>query len=226
MAIKIAAMSDLHGHTGFDIPPCDLLLIAGDICPDRVGSLWTRHNPENCLFWFNNNIVPWLDPMVKEGKVGNVLFTWGNHDWTDRLKSDEIATFREHLPPKWNLLVDEVEEVGVNVWGTPWSNEFYGWAWMKEPKDLKPIYDSIPTGIDIIMSHQPPKGYGGKCPDGFDAGSIELVETIRRIKPKAVVCGHIHGAHGTYNLDETTVYNVSVVNEKYEIAYPVTEFLL
>lgn len=223
--MKIAAISDLHGHFGFDLPECDLLLIAGDICPDRVGRFWIRHEPELCVSWMNRNLIPWLAPQVYDKKIKRVLMTWGNHDWT------ETIPLPLELPENIELVVDGLVDVdGIKVWCSPWSNEFCGWAWMKDPKDLVKVYAEIPPDVDIIMSHQPPFYYGDLAPrhdgPGEHVGSYELLETIDRVQPKAVVCGHIHFGHGVYNYKDTTIYNVAVVDERYELVNKATEFIL
>jgi Icc-related predicted phosphoesterase len=54
----------------------------------------------------------------------------------------------------------------------------------------------------------------------------ELLDTIGRVKPKLVICGHIHGGYGVYNLGDTLVYNVAHVNEAYQPVNPVVEIEL
>ena len=55
-------------------------------------------------------------------------------------------------------------------------------------------------------------------------GSLDLTDEIARKRPRFVFCGHIHtGDHVPVVLDHgessTTVYNVSRLDEDYEIAY-------
>jgi len=54
-----------------------------------------------------------------------------------------------------------------------------------------PYFDQIPEGVDILVCHGPAKGF---C-DG-DRGCDSLIEHIWRVKPRLVVSGHIHSAHG------------------------------
>lgn len=59
---------------------------------------------------------------------------------------------------------------------------------MKTPN---PYYSQIPKGIDILVAHGPAKGFvDGKL------GCTMLLEAVRQVKPKLVVSGHIHEAHG------------------------------
>jgi Icc-related predicted phosphoesterase len=42
-----------------------------------------------------------------------------------------------------------------------------------------------------------------------------MTETIRRVQPRLMVCGHIHPAYGRYQLGETEIINASLVDNQY-----------
>jgi len=110
----------------------------------------------------------------------------------------------------------------ISVWATPWSNTFMQWAFMKEPGDLEPVYAGIPRGTDILVSHQPPYGYGDRAFDldsgqERNVGSRELLAAIERVRPKIVICGHVHDGHGRYEHQGIPIHNVSVVDERYRL---------
>lgn len=51
-------------------------------------------------------------------------------------------------------------------------------------------------------------------------GSSELATVIFDRKPRYAFCGHIHtGGHECFTIGETKCYNVSRLNENYEIAF-------
>ncbi|OFV93784.1 MAG: hypothetical protein A3G76_03750 [Acidobacteria bacterium RIFCSPLOWO2_12_FULL_65_11] len=224
--MRIVALSDQHGHLP-DIPPCDLLIIAGDVCPDRFGPFWAMHAPEQQRSWFDRHVRPWLAEVPATHK----LLTWGNHDWCG-----QACSFHGDRPAKTStglqILVDEettvaVRDESISVWATPWSNQFMKWAFMKAPKALEAVYAGIPAGVDILVSHQPPYGIGDRA---FDLGtgrvehlgSRELLAAIARVRPRLVVCGHIHDGHGHVNYEGIPVYNVSLVDERYRVVHQPT----
>jgi Icc-related predicted phosphoesterase len=50
-----------------------------------------------------------------------------------------------------------------------------------------------------------------------------LVAAIRKKRPRFVFCGHIHtGQHGGVDFGTSRIYNVSRLDERYEIAYEPT----
>ena len=47
----------------------------------------------------------------------------------------------------------------------------------------------------VLVSHSPPRGHVDEI-GGRHLGSYTLLETIERVSPRLVVCGHIHGCWG------------------------------
>ena len=98
---------------------------------------------------------------------------------------------------------------------------------MKPREDLARLYAAIPNGVDILVTHQPPLGYGDRrdprnSKTRESLGNLDLLRTIQRVRPRLVICGHIHGGYGRFECQGTTIYNVSVVNDDYELARPPT----
>jgi hypothetical protein len=225
--MRIVALSDQHGHLPA-IPPCDLLIVAGDICPDRFGPAIAMHAPERQQAWFDVTARPWLVAAPATHKV----LTWGNHDWCGQL-----CNFTEDSPAvasagNLQILVDEGTNLPgdhhpISIWATPWSNQFMRWAFMKPPEELARIDAGIPAGIDILVSHQPPYGYGDLCAN-YNTGRIEhfgsreLLAAIERVRPKLVFCGHMHEGFGRYEHEGIPIYNVSVVDDRYRLVHEPT----
>ena len=221
--MRIVALSDQHGHLPV-VPACDLLLVGGDVCPDRIGSFDADQNPAQQKTWFDEKARPWLAAAPAAHRV----LTWGNHDWCGEA-FDFGADGPARAPAnRLQIVVDQLTSVPngssrpVSIWASPWSNAFMTWAFMKTPGDLADLYATIPEGIDILMSHQPPFGHGDLFEDVVSArhehpGSHELLATIDRVRPRLVICGHFHAGFGCFRRGNTLIYNVAVVNDEYQL---------
>jgi len=219
--MRIVALSDQHGYMP-EVPPCDLLLIAGDICPDRIRDAVAMYQPDAQAAWFDRMIRPWVATAPARHRV----VTWGNHDWcgqacdfTRDAPEHAASTALQIVVDRQTTIALEAGGACVSIWATPWSTAFMDWAFMKTPQELAETYARIPEGIDILMSHQPPFGYGDRVTElsghSVHIGSRELLAAIERVRPRLVVCGHIHGGHGRYEHEGIPIHNVSVVDERY-----------
>ena len=123
IAMKIVAIADLHGVLP-TIPACDLLLIAGDICPV------TNHGVEFQADWLNTVFRSWLRSLTH---VHHIVGIAGNHDFVFERMPELVP---RDLP--WTYLQDELAEVaGLRIWGTPWQPWFFDWAFNGRPEELK-----------------------------------------------------------------------------------------
>lgn len=195
---SIVASSDLHGYLP-KLPPCDLLLLGGDLCPDGTPQLQAE--------WLDSTFRSWL----KSQPAKHIVAVAGNHDFVFQERPDLIPK----LP--WVYLQDSGTEVlGLKIWGTPWQPVFFDWAFNQTEPELAEKWKLIPADTDILLLHGPPHGLGDRTKRGNHTGSPSLVTRIEEVQPKLVICGHIHEARGEYQLGPSCVVNVSQLDLRYE----------
>ncbi len=205
--MKIVAISDLHGNLP-EIPSCDLLLLAGDLCP--LGD----HSLANQSKWLDSDFRDWLCQQPAKEIIGVA----GNHDLVFEQRPDLVP---DDLP--WTYLQDaETRWEGFKIWGTPWQLWWFGWAFNKQLEEIAEKWALIPPSTDILVCHGPPRGYGDEANHGetkVPSGCPYLLERIKAIKPRLVVFGHIHEGRGEWKLGTTRLANVSLVNQHYKVVH-------
>ena len=223
--MKICAISDMHGILDFDIKPCDILCICGDILPLNIQSLH-----QSSIDWLIDTFIPWCEKQPCD----KVFFIAGNHDWLFMKHPDEIdEIFKDNN--KITYLLDKdaeyTKETGesyenIRIYGTPWCHQFYNWAFMTSDTELEKIYNKIPYKVDILLTHDCPYGTSDiilqdvPWKTGDHIGCHPLGDAVDEKKPKIHFCGHLHSCtHEPQQRGETIVTNVSVVNESYNRVY-------
>jgi hypothetical protein len=198
--MKIIATSDLHGFLPV-IPTCDLLIIAGDVCP-----VW-NHRLSFQRKWLDTKFRAWLEDVPARHIVG----VWGNHDLIAQQRPPHVPD----LP--WTVLTDELHEFdGLRIYGLPWQLRFFDWAFCLYAPELAEKYDAIPE-CDVIVSHGPPYGFGDfVARDSERVGCRAFNTAIERSGARLAVYGHIHGNNGQWPLGSATLANVALVNEAYQ----------
>jgi Icc-related predicted phosphoesterase len=213
--MRVAAISDLHGHLP-EIPPCDLLLLAGDLCPTA------NHSPPFQAEWLDTTFRPWLDGLTH---VRHIVGIAGNHDFVFQELPEQVPT---NL--RWTYLLDSETNVeGLRVWGTPWQPVFFNWAFNLGPEELAQKWALIPEGTDILVVHGPPAGWGDfatRRDGGEHVGCPHLAQRIVELSPRLVVFGHIHEGHGQWQQGRTTLANVSHLTRSHEPIHAATVFEL
>lgn len=197
MQKKIVAISDLHGNLP-EIPACDILLIAGDMCP--VSRRFDKSIITLQKEWLDGPFRKWIENIDAE-----IFACAGNHDFIFEKRLEEVPKF------SWNYLQDQlVEYEGLKIYGTPWQKRFHDWAFNLDEIELEKKWEQIPEGVDVVITHSPPKFFGDVGSSGEHLGSPSLLKRLVEIKPKLSVFGHIHEGRGVYSHNDITLANVAV----------------
>ena len=230
--LKASFISDLHGNLPdpsiFD--PGDVLGIVGDVVP-----LEHQRDLVASIAWFCHKFVPWTDKLPFK----KVILIFGNHDFfaeeigPKHFNSGSELT-RMLLPGsikgehKIEILCDNSYKYGgFTFYGTSWCPDLVNWAFYKDSDGLKKMFDKIPQGTDVLLTHCPPRlgNAGVVLQNGWNFlnnyGCQELAEALIGKNVKYHFYGHVHsGDHHLENVNGTMMANVSMLDENYKMNYP------
>jgi Icc-related predicted phosphoesterase len=171
------------GHHALRVPEADVLVHAGD---------FTRHGARHEALEF----LSWLEAQPALHK----LLVAGNHD---RCSEAEPEWFARETAARGIVLLDDSEITieGVRFWGSPVTPRFRNMAYNRERgTEIRRHWEKIPTGIDVLITHGPPRGIGDRMFLGAHVGCDDLRERVGELRPAVHIFGHIHEAFGEHAL--------------------------
>jgi predicted phosphodiesterase len=190
--MRIVAVADTHTFEADlgEIPEGDVFVHAGDLL--RGGTL-EELGP----------VAEWLRRLPHRHKV----VVAGNHDGcfaTDRDAACARLGDAIYLEDSGTTLD------GVRFWGSPWQPEYNDWAFnLPRGRALAEKWALIPEGLDVLITHGPPLGFGDAGPTAGRAGCADLLERVRRVRPRVHLFGHIHQDGGIWRDGATCFLNVT-----------------
>lgn len=95
----------------------------------------------------------------------------------------------------------------------------------RQIKEIQPHWAAIPK-CTVLITHCPPYQILDYAPACGSVGCNLLFQKVMEIKPKAHIFGHIHFSRGQKEFNDTKFYNVSICDENYKVAGPITEILI
>ena len=192
--MRILHLSDTHGHHRAltDLPLADIIVHSGD-----VGFAGTESEFTDFVDWFANLDYP------------HKVLVGGNHD--SYMEEEDLDQIQKLLPNNCHYLFHSgVTIEGLKFWGVP----------LYISENISGVYfdliKKIPSGTDVLVTHQPPYGILDKSgPINF--GCNDLLDVVSTIRPKYHLFGHIHDAYGIEKTEHTTFANASIADENYEL---------
>ena len=205
--MKILVISDTHGqHQHLDLTKyeADVLVHAGD---------WTRGHDIGLLE--TEQFMKWLSEQPFKHKICIA----GNHETS-------VEDYNSDIPIPDNVIFLKDSEViidGIKFYGSPYSNEFCGWAFMEEEVGLSKIWAKIPEDTNVLITHGPAYGVLDLVKNSYGrdphVGSKSLTYRKQTIQDalQLHICGHIHEAYGIVKGKAFTTVNAAVLNEHYQL---------
>jgi len=212
--MKTWLISDTHVQHWHLTPPkdCEFVIHSGDESNAHI----PYQNERECrdfIHWFSQLDIP------------HKIMIAGNHS----------AALEKRLVTKqelWDLGIHYLEHgylelEGKKFFGSPHTPSFGNWYFMKSRETIGRKWEDLEEGIDVLITHGPPKGILDITTDRYGVtehvGDNALYKAVQKVKPRFHVFGHIHNGRGHDNDinsgifspggSATTYINASVVED-------------
>ncbi len=128
----------------------------------------------------------------------------GNGESDEELRAACRGWETAHVLHGDGVTIDGVEFFGIGA-GIP-ITPFGSWSFDVSEQEAQGMLEPCPRNA-VFVSHSPPYGHVDEAGGGH-LGSQAVLETIERVSPRLVVCGHIHGCWGQRStLGSTPILN-------------------
>ena len=200
-SLRIALLSDTHElHREVEVPPCDLLVHAGDFT----------------MFSRSAAAVEDFDEWLGELPCRHRVVVPGNHD--SCLEPNRAAVVR--LQNAQVLINEAIIIEGLRIWGSPATPLLNGAFALPGLRARQELYASIPADTDVLVTHGPPLRILDRSPGSPEhQGCPALLDAVERTQPLIHCFGHVHGAYGMRQSDSTTFVNAALLGPDGDIAH-------
>ncbi|PXF40841.1 Metallophosphoesterase domain-containing protein 1 [Gracilariopsis chorda] len=182
--VRLVIVSDTHRRFRRSLPFGDIVIHCGD------------------SEWGVSELEAWASNLPHQHKV----VIPGNMDY--RLKGQTKGfTNVTYLQDK------EIEIKGLKIYGSPWTPKFVGEFQLEDEKHAHAVWNRMPTDVDVLITHGPPKGILDVTSRGMSVGDSALLEKVRTVRPRVHCFGHVHESYGTLNDEHTLFCNAAVFND-------------
>ena len=180
LGLRVVCLSDTHGqHAQLIVPDGDILVHAGD---------FTLMGDEDDA----NSFGAWFGALPHKHKI----LVHGNHEanapWAKQTRS---------LVPSATFLQGSSIDLAHPLAADRPPVVVHGTSWFWPMKSRNPHYEAVTAPCDVLVCHSP---CAGRVDGGVGCG--ELLRLARRLRPRLVVSGHIHTAHGVVERDGGIVF--------------------
>lgn len=192
--MKIVAISDNHGNLNKHLPKGDILIIGGDLEPG--GSALDQAN------WLDTTFRKWINKIRPHYK--HIILYGGNHSFAlesyhyNFKDNEKIVSIIDSLPVEV-MILGELHIEGIHFCVNSYCMQIGRWPFGWTEDDYA-RWSEKTNKCDILLCHGPPYGmldgvsrWSGEIEH---TGSRELASWIMRVRPRLVICNHIHEQYG------------------------------
>jgi Icc-related predicted phosphoesterase len=193
--VRVVAVSDTHGlHERLHLPAADVIVHCGDL--SRHGG---RAEVEAAVAW------------IASAPARHKVVVAGNHDAFCEEEPDAMRALCARHGVHY-LDGEAISLDGRRFWGSAATPAWRSMAFNRTPDQLAAHWRQVPDGLDVLVTHGPPRGVGDRMFLGRHVGCASLLEAVRARPPRVHLFGHIHEARGRHHLDgvRTRFENVAV----------------